>query len=139
MMDQKSLAERLGYLACDRLLIINCDDLGVSHAANVATSKAMVEGVATSATLMVPCSSFSNPITNRTMMDRKSLAERLGYLACDRLLIINCDDLGVSHAANVATSKAMVEGVATSATLMVPCSSAREAAGMFAGWILACT
>ena len=67
------------------------------------------------------------------MMDRKSLAERLGYLACDRLLIINCDDLGVSHAANVATSKAMVEGVATSATLMVPCPSAREAAEMFAG------
>ena len=67
------------------------------------------------------------------MMDRKSLSERLGYLACDRLLIINCDDLGVSHAANVATSKAMVEGVATSATLMVPCPSAREAAEMFAG------
>ena len=49
--------------------------------------------------------SFSNPITNRTMMDQNSLAERLGYLACDRLLIINCDDLGVSHAANVATSR----------------------------------
>ncbi len=29
------LAERLGYRADDRLLIINCDDLGSSHAANL--------------------------------------------------------------------------------------------------------
>jgi len=67
------------------------------------------------------------------MADQNSLAERLGYAAGDRLLIINCDDLGVSHPANVATSRAMVEGVATSATLMVPCPFAREAAEMFAG------
>jgi predicted glycoside hydrolase/deacetylase ChbG (UPF0249 family) len=67
------------------------------------------------------------------MADQNSLARRLGYTAGDRLLIINCDDLGVSHAANIATSRAMVDGVATSATLMVPCPFAREAAGMFAG------
>lgn len=75
-------------------------------------------------------------IANRTkdpMADQNSLAKRLGYAASDRLLIINCDDLGVSHAANVATSRAMAEGVATSATLMVPCPFAREAAEMFAG------
>ena len=59
--------------------------------------------------------------------------------AGDRLLIVNCDDLGVSRAANVATSRAMVEGVATSATLMVPCPYGREAAGMFAGMELAFT
>lgn len=51
----------------------------------------------------------------------------------DRLLIVNCDDLGSSHAANVATYRAMVYGVATNASLMVPCPWAREAAGMFAG------
>ena len=39
MADQNSLAKRLGYAAGDRLLIVNCDDLGVSRAANVATSK----------------------------------------------------------------------------------------------------
>lgn len=66
------------------------------------------------------------PATNR-------LVERLGYRADTRLLIVNCDDLGVSHAANVATYRAMVEGVATSATLMVPCPFAREAARMFDG------
>jgi hypothetical protein len=38
---------------------------------------------------------------------KKSLAERLGYRADDRLLIVDCDDLGSSHAANIATYRAM--------------------------------
>lgn len=66
-------------------------------------------------------------------MAEPCLAERLGYRPDDRLLIVNCDDLGSSHSANTATLRAMVEGVATSATLMVPCPWAREAARMFEG------
>ncbi len=62
-----------------------------------------------------------------------NLAERLGYGPDDRLLIVNCDDLGCSHGANVAAYRSMVYGVATSATLMVPCPWAREAARMFTG------
>ncbi|MEJ0026181.1 MAG: polysaccharide deacetylase family protein [Rhizomicrobium sp.] len=62
-----------------------------------------------------------------------SLAERLGYGADARLLIVNCDDIGSSHAANVASERAMREGLATSATLMVPCPWAREAVERFAG------
>ena len=69
-------------------------------------------------------------------MGQPSLAERLGYVPEDRLLIINCDDLGSSHSANVATYRAMVHGVATSATLMVPCPWAREAARMFEGFAI---
>lgn len=61
------------------------------------------------------------------------LVERLGFLAEDRLLIINCDDVGSSHSANVAAYRAMVYGVATSASLMVPCPWAAEAARMFHG------
>jgi len=53
------------------------------------------------------------------MADRKRLVERLGYRADDRLLIINCDGLGVSHASNVATFATMIERVTTSAKLMV--------------------
>jgi predicted glycoside hydrolase/deacetylase ChbG (UPF0249 family) len=64
----------------------------------------------------------------------RSLAERLGYGPEDRLLIVNCDDLGSSRSANVATFRSMVDGVATSATMMVPCPSAREAAHMFKGF-----
>ncbi len=48
----------------------------------------------------------------------------------ERLLIINCDDLGSSHAANVAIVAALRRGIATSATLMVPCPWAFEAAQM---------
>ena len=62
-----------------------------------------------------------------------TLTERLGYPADARLLIVNCDDLGSSHSANLATLRAFEAGVATSATLMVPCPWAREAARMFAG------
>jgi len=56
-----------------------------------------------------------------------SLAERLGYAADQALIIINCDDLGSSHSANVASEAALRDGIATSATLMVPCPWAREA------------
>ena len=53
-----SLAERLGYSATDKLLIVNGDDVGMSHAANVASIKAMEEGLMTSGTIMVPCPWF---------------------------------------------------------------------------------
>ncbi len=62
-----------------------------------------------------------------------SLAERLGHGPDARVLIINCDDLGSSHAANTAIEAATAAGIATSATLMVPCPWAREAARMFHG------
>ncbi len=62
-----------------------------------------------------------------------ALAERLGYGSEDRLLIINCDDLGSSHAANVGVYESLRSGLATSATLMVPCPWAREAAAHYRG------
>ena len=63
----------------------------------------------------------------------KSLVERLCYDADARLLIINCDDVGSSHAANLACHEAMTAGVATSGTRMGPRARAREAVDMFAG------
>lgn len=62
-----------------------------------------------------------------------SLAERLGYHADDRVVILNCDDLGSSHAANEAVYQALRDGVASSATLMVPCPWARHAAAEYRG------
>jgi predicted glycoside hydrolase/deacetylase ChbG (UPF0249 family) len=62
-----------------------------------------------------------------------ALAERLGHAPDAKLLIINCDDLGSSHAANVGVYEALREGIATSATLMVPCPWAREAAARYRG------
>ena len=66
-------------------------------------------------------------------MGGAGLAERLGHGPEDRLLVVNCDDLGSSDAANLATLRAMADGVATSATLMVPCPWATEAVRMLAG------
>lgn len=65
--------------------------------------------------------------------DTRPLAERLGYAPDARLVILNCDDLGSSHSANVACLEALESGVATSATLMVPCPWAPEAAEMAKG------
>src|ERR1700719_1807183 len=62
-----------------------------------------------------------------------TLAERLGYDADDRLLIVNCDDLGSSHAANIGVYECLRTGMATSATLMVPCPWSREAAARHRG------
>ncbi len=65
--------------------------------------------------------------------EAKPLVERLGYAPDARLVILNCDDLGSSHAANLAALEAMEQGVATSATLMVPCPWALEAVRLFEG------
>lgn len=62
-----------------------------------------------------------------------TLAERLGHPADTRLVILNADDLGLCHAANTGTYDALREGLCTSATLMVPCPWAREAAAEYRG------
>ena len=48
------------------------------------------------------------------------LAERLGFKSTDKILIINVDDVGNSHAANAAVIDAMENGLATSSTIIVP-------------------
>ncbi len=62
-----------------------------------------------------------------------TLAERLGHPRSATLLIITCDNLGSSHAANIGVYEALREGIATSASLMVPCPWAREAAARYRG------
>jgi chitin disaccharide deacetylase len=62
-----------------------------------------------------------------------SLVERLGHAADAKLLIVTCDDLGLTHASNVGTYDAVRVGSATSASLMVPCPWARDAAAGYRG------
>jgi predicted glycoside hydrolase/deacetylase ChbG (UPF0249 family) len=61
------------------------------------------------------------------------LAERLGYPGDARVVIVTCDDLGTCHAANVGVYDALRDGLATSASLMLPAPWSREAASRYRG------
>lgn len=62
-----------------------------------------------------------------------TLAERLGYDAASKLVIVSCDDLGSCHAANIGVYQALREGIATCASVMVPAPWARHAAHLDEG------
>jgi chitin disaccharide deacetylase len=55
---EATLLERLGFKPTDKVLIVNVDDVGGSHAANAAAIDTLENGLATSATIMVPCPWF---------------------------------------------------------------------------------
>lgn len=65
--------------------------------------------------------------------DHSCLARRLGYPAEARLLIIAADDLGMCRATNEGCLAALGMGLATTASLMVPCPWARAAAARCPG------
>ena len=58
----------------------------------------------------------------------KSIAERLGYPADAKLLIIHADDLAVAHSQDAASFDALDKRAATSASIMVPCPWLTEVA-----------
>jgi predicted glycoside hydrolase/deacetylase ChbG (UPF0249 family) len=66
-------------------------------------------------------------------MGEPTLAQRLGYPADAKLLIVNADDLGSCHSANVGVFDCLATGLVTSASLMVPGPWAREASSRYRG------
>jgi chitin disaccharide deacetylase len=54
-------------------------------------------------------------------------SELLGFNPHARVLILNCDDLGMHEALNIAIFDSIENGVATSCSLMVPCPGATDA------------
>jgi predicted glycoside hydrolase/deacetylase ChbG (UPF0249 family) len=62
-----------------------------------------------------------------------SLVERLGYPAGSKLVIINGDELGLTHSSNVGVYDALRHGAATSASMMVPAPWGRDAAAQYRG------
>jgi predicted glycoside hydrolase/deacetylase ChbG (UPF0249 family) len=54
----RSLAERLGFAASDRVIVLHADDIGMCHAANEGSFEAMERGAVTCGSLMVPCPWF---------------------------------------------------------------------------------
>ncbi len=67
------------------------------------------------------------------MSHATTLAERLGYAPDAKLVIISCDDLGSCHGATVGVYKAIREGIATCASIMVPAPWAQFAAAEYRG------
>ncbi len=69
---QNTLAEKLGYEANAKLLIIHADDLGVAHSENLGSILAMRSGMVNSASIMMPCpwvSEIANYATNNPKAD----------------------------------------------------------------------
>ncbi len=66
-------------------------------------------------------------------MAEPNLAQRLGYGADAKLVVVNADDLGSCHSANVGVFDCLGRGTVTSASLMVPCPWAREASSRYRG------
>lgn len=61
------------------------------------------------------------------------LLERLGFDADQRVVIVKADELGASHAANSGVYESLRNGLASSASLMIPAPWAREAASRYRG------
>ncbi|MFI7423239.1 polysaccharide deacetylase family protein [Nonomuraea sp. NPDC049684] len=53
--------------------------------------------------------------------------ELLGFPPEARVLIVNCDDLGMHHDINIAVIDSIAAGIATSCSLMTPCPAAHHA------------
>ncbi|NEA40277.1 polysaccharide deacetylase family protein [Streptomyces sp. SID11385] len=54
-------------------------------------------------------------------------SQLLGFSATERVLLVNCDDLGMHPGINAAVVEAIESGIAASCSLMVPCPAAEEA------------
>src|SRR4030095_1290318 len=59
----KTVAERLGYPAYAKLLIIHADDLGVAHSVDAASFDALDKDAITSASILMTCPWVSEVVT----------------------------------------------------------------------------
>ena len=64
--------------------------------------------------------SFSLFLVSTAQAQGKTIAERLGYPANAKLLILHGDDLGVAHSVDAASLDALDQGAITSASIMMP-------------------
>ncbi|MCF8248016.1 MAG: polysaccharide deacetylase family protein [Saprospiraceae bacterium] len=55
------------------------------------------------------------------LSNAQTYAERLGYPAGAKIVILHVDDMGMSYDSNLGGIRAMEEGVATSTSVMMPC------------------
>ena len=70
---------------------------------------------------------ITSPLSS-SFAQTKTIAERLGYPADSRLLIIHADDLAVAHSEDAASFDALDRHAVTSASIMIPCPWLTEVA-----------
>lgn len=70
---------------------------------------------------------ITSPLSS-SFAQTKTVAERLGYPADSKLLIIHADDLAVAHSEDAASFDALDRHAVTSASIMVPCPWLTEVA-----------
>ena len=71
---------------------------------------------------------FLCSLRTTTLAQTKTVAERLGYPADSKLLIIHADDLAVAHSEDAASFDALDQKAVSSASIMVPCAWLTEVA-----------
>src|SRR5512133_1360089 len=81
LLSSQTLAEKLGYRKTDKLLIINCDDVGMCHSANLAVIDGMENGVITSGTIMTPCPWFNEIAAYASTHPEKDFGVHLTHTA----------------------------------------------------------
>src|SRR6202158_5238276 len=67
-------------------------------------------------------------VASSTRAQSKTVAERLGYPADSRLLIVHADGLAVAHSVDTASFDGLDKNAVTSASVMVPCAWLTEVA-----------
>jgi hypothetical protein len=77
---------------------------------------------------LIVCSLVCLLLVTNLSAQTKTIAERLGYPADAKLLIIHADDLAVAHSVDAASFDALDKNSVTSASIMVPCPWLAEVA-----------
>jgi hypothetical protein len=77
---------------------------------------------------LVTAAYFCSPVTAR---GQETIAERLGYDANAKLLIVHADDIGLARSVNIAAARAFEVGGITSGSVMVPCPWFPDFAGYY--------
>jgi predicted glycoside hydrolase/deacetylase ChbG (UPF0249 family) len=78
------------------------------------TAKGIVVGIVLTGGILL--------MTSITQAQERTYAERLGWPQGTRAVIFHVDDVGMSHDSNLGAIKAVEEGVASSLSVMMPCS-----------------
>jgi hypothetical protein len=91
------------------------------------TLSGALSGVFSAGVFVLPAAGQAPPAQSAS----PTYAELLGWKAGDRVAMFHIDDVGMSHESNIGAIRSITEGVATSLSVMMPCSWVPE----FVAWL----